>query len=449
MNQNVKVTLFASCTVAISETSWGYSALSGYLFDIGHDNTHVGIAEASQGICQLIAAMVAGRMADKKSRQLPLRIGVFVGFVAIFVLWLAMYSPYATSSDTHAFWMSTLGLGVWGLFRGATMAPLDALFADSIATHERAKLQVWKYVATLVGATNGPILASLLFLQVGDSWTRSELKYVIAAGTGFAAVPLVSLLFLRDKHSLGEELSGPLMGLNSNHNPQDDDEDDDAGATGEEEEGPSAHELLASKVRQLCFGADALFGVASGMTVKFFPLFFRDNTHLTPAKVNMVTIVTTFLMIFGSLLAQKLAVRSSRMKVILIFKFIGIALLFIMAQFQSLWSDWRIIVPIYVARTVLMNATAPLHKSILMDHCPKSTRGRWNAADSIVTFGWSGSAFLGGILADAHGFGFSFLITAALQFVGFLLLFALVPLVRDEPAPAKPVVLAEEGEEAV
>lgn len=446
MNQNVKVTLFASCTVAISETSWGYSALSGYLFDIGHDNTHVGIAEASQGICQLVAAMVAGRMADKKSRQLPLRIGVFVGFVAILVLWLAMYSPYATSSDSHAFWMSTLGLGVWGLFRGATMAPLDALFADSIATHERAKLQVWKYVATLVGATNGPILASLLFLQVGDSWTRSELKYVIAAGTAFAAIPLVSLLFLRDKYSLGEELSGPLMGLN----PQEDNNcNQNAGGEEGEEEGPSAHELLASKVRQLCFGADALFGVASGMTVKFFPLFFRDNTHLTPAKVNMVTIVTTFLMIFGSLVAQQLAVRSSRMKTILLFKFIGIVLLFIMAHFQSLWSDWRIIVPIYVARTVLMNATAPLHKSILMDHCPKNSRGRWNAADSIVTFGWSGSAFLGGILADAHGFGFSFLITAALQSVGFLLLFALVPLVRDEPTPVASAAGAGAEEEAV
>lgn len=437
MNRNVSAALFFSFMIALSETSWGYAALSGYLFEVGHDNKHVGLAEGFQGIAQLAAALIAGRIADKQSRQLPLRVGALVGLVAICTMWFAMFAPVAESSDSRAFALTALGLTVWGTFRGTTMSPLDALFADSISTQERAQKQVWKYVATLVGATSGPLLASIMFMQVGDSWTRTELKYVIAAGTAVAIIPLASLLLLRDKHALHEDLSGPLLDLQSST----------IGIIEADEESNSInieHEKLATRVRQLCFAADALFGVASGMTIKFFPLFFRDNTHLTPSKVNLVTICTTAFMIVFSLLAQRLAAKYSRMRVILCCKFMGISLLFVMSQYTAIWSDWRIIVPIYIARTVLMNCTAPLHKSILMDHCPKSTRGRWNAADSIVSFGWSGSAFLGGILADAHGFGFSFLITAILQFIGMCLLTLLLPLVKDEREEEQSVMDEEE-----
>ena len=35
-----------------------------------------------------------------------------------------------------------------------------------------------------------------------------------------------------------------------------------------------------------------------------------------------------------------------------------------------------IIIPIYVVRTGVINCTYPLEESVLMDHVPKSTRGR-------------------------------------------------------------------------
>jgi hypothetical protein len=36
-----------------------------------------------------------------------------------------------------------------------------------------------------------------------------------------------------------------------------------------------------------------------------------------------------------------------------------------------------IIIPIYVVRTGVINCTYPLEESVLMDHVPKSTRGRY------------------------------------------------------------------------
>ena len=38
-------------------------------------------------------------------------------------------------------------------------------------------------------------------------------------------------------------------------------------------------------------------------------------------------------------------------------------------------------------RTCLMNATAPLMKSILMDHVPKRSRAKWASLDSVTRFG--------------------------------------------------------------
>ena len=50
----------------------------------------------------------------------------------------------------------------------------------------------------------------------------------------------------------------------------------------------------------------------------------------------------------------------------------------------------------------------------------QKSRGKWSAVDSIVAFGWSGSAFLGGILVDRAGFDWCFLITAMAQATGWL-----------------------------
>lgn len=45
----------------------------------------------------------------------------------------------------------------------------------------------------------------------------------------------------------------------------------------------------------------------------------------------------------------------------------------------------------------------------------QDVRGRWNSLDSILAFGWCGSAVAGGFLLDAFGFDLTFLITAFFQ----------------------------------
>ena len=162
------------------------------------------------------------------------------------------------------------------------------------------------------------------------------------------------------------------------------------------------------------------------MTIKFFPLYFKDETGLSPSLVNLIYAATPITMAAASLGAQRVSARYGRISTIIATKVVGISLLYSMwtmglgydeksGEVPPLWANAAIIVPVYIVRTVIMNCTSPLKKSILNEYVPSNARGRWNAFDSVTRFGWSGSAMLGGAIADSYGYGATFLATAAVQ----------------------------------
>ena len=76
----------------------------------------------------------------------------------------------------------------------------------------------------------------------------------------------------------------------------------------------------------------------------------------------------------------------------------------------------------------------------------KEERARWNAAESINRFGWSGSAVLGGHLVDLYGYRFTFLITAGLQLCSAAILSSLARVVERESSSTYAPVETSEGE---
>mmetsp|Transcript_17097 Transcript_17097/g.33353 ORF Transcript_17097/g.33353 Transcript_17097/m.33353 type:complete len:210 (+) Transcript_17097:132-761(+) len=178
-------------------------------------------------------------------------------------------------------------------------------------------------------------------------------------------------------------------------------------------------------------------GLASGMTIKFFPLFFKNECGMSPMSVLLVYVITFPIMSLLSKTAQHLSNphtgRFGRVTVCIMTSYCGVALLITMSQLRSIWSTWYLICPVYILRTAIMNCNSPIRKSILMNFVPKKSRGRWNSIDSITRFGWSGSALLGGFLADKFGYGFSFLVTALTQFCAASLWWLIIHLVPSAP----------------
>ena len=180
------------------------------------------------------------------------------------------------------------------------------------------------------------------------------------------------------------------------------------------------------------FVSDLISALASGMTLRFFPLWLKDRVGLRPSAA-LVAECLSYLSIAGSSwLMLGLAARVGRVWTIILARCAGVGLLLALALLEPVWREWRLILPLYLVRMGLMNGIAALSQSIMNDHAPKRTRGRWNALDSVKSVGWSGSAVAGGFLVDVYGYRATFMLTAAAALVGTLLKLPLLWIVDVE-----------------
>jgi MFS family permease len=180
--------------------------------------------------------------------------------------------------------------------------------------------------------------------------------------------------------------------------------------------------------------SNLLIGFGAGMTIKFFPVFFMTIYTLTPILVQMIMAGTSILTGVTSIIAQRLSQRSGRAggRAAMIFTVQGLATmcLFIIALYPPVF----ILIPIFLARGSLMNASQPLSRSILMDVVPKKHRGIVNSVQALAWgLFWNVSAALGGFLIGSdNNFQLCFLITASIYVIGTLPILILVPLVSRE-----------------
>eukprot|EP00667_Euglena_gracilis_P010472 EG_transcript_10655 len=380
-------------------------------------NTKVGVAEALQGIGEALFALPLGALLDSRraKRQTVLRAG---GVVGLFTLAVFLWAVRA-----EQFPVLCAGLTLMGVWTSFTEAPVETIFADSVPTGQRASLYTLKYSLRTVAVSVGPLISVLIFHSTGNQWTLRDCQTVLYVGLALMLAPVLLLFGFLDAKALGAE-SEALT------------------ATAAEEAVPLVDRLPDIEVRWWRIGprwvpwlmvlSDVIFGVASGMTVKFFPLFFQNEVGLSPVAVNVVYGGGPVVVAGGCAALAWLSHRIGRIATIFWASLLGIALLVLMTALPQLWTRAEFILPLYLVRTALMNAVIPLCQSVLMDYTPKGRRGVWNAVASVTSFGWSGSAALGGYLVDRHGYGFTFKVTVAVQLLGAAVLLPLWPVVGAE-----------------
>ena len=188
--------------------------------------------------------------------------------------------------------------------------------------------------------------------------------------------------------------------------------------------------------------SDVVSMLGSGMTVKFFPLFFWREVGLSPIKVQVIYVLAPTGIACCAFVAQKLSKRIGRVWVTVCTKVCACILLAVMTKVN----DGPLIIVLYLLRTWLANCCSGLTRSILNDYVRKEERARWNAAESINRFGWSGSAVLGGHLVDRYGYRFTFLITAGLQLCSAAILSSLARVVERESTSYARVESRDDGE---
>ena len=178
--------------------------------------------------------------------------------------------------------------------------------------------------------------------------------------------------------------------------------------------------------------ADVLSGLAAGMSIRYFPIFFLENLKMSPTDVQITFIASMMCMAGMTKVVQKIGIKIGRLQITIICKWIGALLLLSMIQAYKSGQSAMTICTLYVLRTSFMNSCASLTKSVLMDHVPKEERAKWSSLESVNSFSWAGSAAVGGFLVDVEGILFNFSITTVLQLVATIPLILVFGRARSE-----------------
>ena len=414
-----------------------------------NSNSKVGYVEATQGMAMLLTALPVGYIADKYSRQLVIRAGGIGFFVATTMTLIAVINPY-NWNETFQYYIILFSMALWGTGQGIFNGPSQALFADSIPKGERTKWYSRLMMCYMIPSIAGPIAAIILLTYYGDAWTFNELRPVFIFGVVAEFPPAVLSMFMRDD-----------LALNNGGDDEDDEDEEEEDKKDDEQDNATIHtnDKSSSQQKRCCscitkksvpyvlFASSLLTALGSGMTIKFFPLFFKSSLDLTPRGVQLIYVIVPLLIAIFTKINEKIAKILGRIQTILLSNIIGVSLLCtmsILVEFYKI-NTWYIVVPVYLVRTGIMNSTYALQESVLMDFVPKETRARWKSLESVASFGWCGSAVLGGILADASSYSSTFFYTAGLQFLGTIVIGLLISVV---PIEEKKGTKKKEGDDA-
>ena len=489
-NHNVVITWILCAVQSFADNIWSGTVLVAYIKKLtGGSNTYVGLVEAAQGMSTLIVALPVGYLADRFSKAKTVWIGgaftpVAVGATAFAVI-------YGTDHAEHSTLCVYILMGamcVWGFIAAVSNGPAQALFADSIAEGSRSEYYNTLVVVYLLSSVFGPILSIVLFAVYGNTWSLPDLRDILLVGLALEIPVGLLCFYYRDSCSLepspggdasaaeggAASAAGAVVGENQS---------EVASAitpiTAPSEETKSSEEKKLQYrwlIPHLTFWSGLLFALGSGMTVKFFPLFFAEDCAMSPITVQIIYVLVPLVMAPFSSIATRVSRAFGRVPTMIVLKVVGVGMLVLMAELR----DWvqeaagteagsgdlkgdalggsgevgsgspskrqadyylatAVMAAIYLVRTGLMNCTYPLEESILMDFVPSDQRARWKALDSIASFGWCGSAALGGYLADQPSIGYTgtFLYTAVIQGAAVLLqasLMLIVPLHEKKEA---------------
>jgi len=428
---NVLTFFFATC----------FGILQGPIFDnyvyiLTQQNFQVGVVESVSGIVSLVCAMPVAYLVDKGgSRARSAKFSAPIGALSLVI--------FGITFSTDSIPIMYIALVLMGIFYEIQSSVSEALFADSIITGGRSKIFARKALIGFLGFSVGGLLTTFItvILKFGDSWPLASIHIVLSFG-GLTLIPcLVCLANLYDPqiariHAVtNEDDQGLEAGAENDNNG-----DVGSGSCSSPSETPSMEEQRQrSHTRNQRFVpviltiADFIGAIGSGMTVKFFALFFINDIKFNATQIAIATSAYPLSMGIFTYLLQKISVWTGRAQASFGSFFLNTCCFVLLY-----WVRWEpALVAIFLIRGGLANANSPLDRSILMDYTSSKKRGWWNALQSFSSSTWSGSALLGGFIIDSKDYRFSFLITGGIYLAVSLIYSPLLFLIPRKEAHAR------------
>eukprot|EP00759_Apiculatamorpha_spiralis_P050670 PhF_6_TR4856/c0_g1_i3/m.6803 len=265
----------------LGSSIWSGAILTVYIYNrADHSNTMVGFLAGLIGLAEMVVALFCGVGVDKFARRPFIRAAVCCGIAAGGTM---IYAVHWSSTELTFMYVT---LALWGATTGLWNPAVESLYADSVTSGDRTAVYTVKYAVEVLSNILGPIVAIVLFQVYGDTWSTDLLGNIMLLGVLVNTVGFAPMLWMSDEFSLGKESEGLLAEQN----------EDDKNRT-----------MLVPSTKYVPYfiaTSDVIFSVASGVTVKFFALFFKTKYGLSPVTINTVTIGCTVLIAVIAALLQ-------------------------------------------------------------------------------------------------------------------------------------------------
>ena len=425
---NVKLACLSGFLSAISTSLFFDTVMTIFIFNEiakpvkgeGSENTFLGLIEATYGLSELIFAIPMGYVADKFTRTLVLKIGGGLEYVTLVATSLVIWSIGKWNNSSIPFGLMLVIQCLWGLSWGLSSGASGALVADSVRDGERSQMYLVQSTCALVGSLVGPILIIILARVLSDNtdfWDTETLRTIIYIGMLMHTVPVACMFMYTEitnpeetpyietpNNDIEQRLLNVESRLQNIHNPT------------PLVTKPTSFFTFAPTV---LFSCQLVISFGSGMTVKYWPMFLKDDCGMSMETIQILALIIITQIIIFQQLAQKISKIIGRVYTAVALNSIGICCQISIALLpKSYYHTTWLVGILYTSRVSIMNSSGPLLSSALMDIVPKDHRARWESLYSIMTLGWCGSALFGGFISDEADYSSTFLITAGCHIVG-------------------------------
>lgn len=362
---------------------------------IGGTDVLLGLVSFFGGLVLLFVLIPAGLLTDLINRKYSIRLGslfLFIGFILF----------YLSNTIFEIF----VAYGIINIGNGFIRPSQAALIADSVVTNKREKIYGELFFLQMSSNAIGPLFAVFMFLIIGDNWAVGTLKQVIFAGVIALIIGVMILSLMDDKYSLGMESESEGMQNSTT---------EDHGHLGIIQK--SKQITGENKIPLFIVALGVVIGIGAGMTVRFFPIFFKEIYNLPPSIMNFMYFLNFVLTGIFGILAVRAVKYIGKIESIIVVQLIAIVCLFIIAMIPPL----AIVIPIFILRGAFMNSSQPVKNAIVMDLVRKKNRGIFQSLEVLSqNFFWSLSAGVGGFLLQYYNFPVLYIATASIYVVGTL-----------------------------
>ncbi|CAE7291886.1 APA1 [Symbiodinium sp. CCMP2456] len=267
-----------------------------------------------------------------------------------------------------------------GVFQELSGSSWRSIFTDSLPQGKRAPAFVKNWILQLLGAACATLLAALVMqLPHEEIWC---IKLSLWCGLSIMVPMSMAILRMADP----EASEFPKF-----------QEDSEAGLS---QSGRPRVSRCCATVPCLCATFFVTSTATAGLTARFFVLFFTNEVQLSMTNIYLLEAAASLAGALCSQASERVAKHAGRSLTMFCAVVLSTCSTFLLTADLSP----ELLSAFFLLRRGLGNCFKPLLDSIIADFTPSAHRGKWNALLSMSRVGWSGTAFLGGYLADLCGY---------------------------------------------